>query len=96
TSVEVAPTTSLPEGITNNTFDEIVADASQRTGVPPSEIEVVSSDPETFNDASLGCPEPGRMYAQVITDGFVVLVDADGVVLDYRVAKSAGSWVFCK
>jgi hypothetical protein len=47
-------------------------DLSSRLGVPPEEIEFVSRAKKTWNDSSLGCPEPGMQYMQVITDGSVL------------------------
>lgn len=95
TTIDVATTMSLPEGLSQDVLQEIVADAADRTGAAAEDAEIVSVEPQTFNDASLGCPEPGKMYAQVLTDGFVVLVVADGVELDYRVAEDSNGAVLC-
>ena len=86
----------LPDGLGRDVLEGIVADASERTGVAIGEEEVVSIEAQTFNDASLGCPEPGKMYAQVLTDGFVVLLDSGGEELDYRVARQNESFVRCE
>lgn len=47
-----------------------IKDLAGRLGVPTSEIEVVSEEAVEWSDASLGCPEPEMMYAQVITPGY--------------------------
>ncbi len=96
TTSEVTVSVSLPDRFPQGLFDEILADASTRTGVPKSTIELLSVEPETFSDTSLGCPEPGKMYAQVMTPGFVVLLDADGVQLDYRVDERSELFVLCE
>ena len=44
--------------------------------VAEEQIRVVNVEPENWPDASLGCPEPGKMYAQVIVPGFRVLLEA--------------------
>ena len=44
--------------------------------VAEEQIQVVSVEPMNWPDASLGCPEPGKMYAQVIVPGFRVLLEA--------------------
>lgn len=41
-------------------------------------IEVVSSEAVDWSDTSLGAPEPGKMYAQVITPGFKIIYKAEG------------------
>ena len=44
----------------------------------------------TFGDGSLDCPEPGMAYAQVLTPGHVVQVEAEGRRFDVRVAGEGG------
>ncbi|MFL0800377.1 MAG: hypothetical protein K6L80_08020 [Agarilytica sp.] len=38
-----------------------------------SEIEVVSVENMTWADSSLGCPEQGKFYAQMLVDGYLVV-----------------------
>ena len=38
----------------------------------------------TWNDASLGCPEPGMSYTQALVDGWRIVVKAGGSTYDYR------------
>ena len=47
-------------------------DLANRLGVPVSEIRPGPAQRMTWEDASLGCPEPGVQYAQVETDGWVL------------------------
>jgi len=54
-------------------------------GVDITEISVVSSQEVQFNDSSLNCPQPGMMYAQVITEGYQVVVSAKEQSYDVRV-----------
>ncbi|MCI0396040.1 MAG: hypothetical protein L0332_19465 [Chloroflexi bacterium] len=41
---------------------------------------------ENFEDESLGVPEPGATYAQVITPGYVIVVEADERRYTYHAA----------
>jgi hypothetical protein len=59
-------------------------------GIATAATQVINSVPRDFPDASLGCPQPDMAYAQVITPGFQVLVEADGRRFDVRVAGTAG------
>lgn len=59
-------------------------------GIDPAVARVVSSEPRDFPDASLDCRQPGSAYAQVITPGFRVLVEASGRRFDVRVAGTDG------
>ena len=49
-------------------------------------ITVVTFSATDFPDASLGCPQPDQMYAQVITPGYQVILAVSGSEYDYRVA----------
>lgn len=66
---------------------EAVADA---LGVSSGTVRVISIEARDFPDGSLGCPQPGAAYAQVITPGHRVLVEADGRRFDVRVAGAVG------
>ncbi len=44
-------------------------DLARRLGLAPEAIRLVSVEAVEWSDASLGCPQPGMMYAQVITPG---------------------------
>jgi hypothetical protein len=51
--------------------------ASSYLQVAPDSLVVVAGEPHDWGDTSLGCPEPGRAYAQVITAGYLVTIDTD-------------------
>jgi hypothetical protein len=48
------------------------------------EIRVASVQSIEWRDASLGCPLEGFMYAQVITPGFQIILEAKGLQYDYH------------
>ncbi|MFN8482654.1 MAG: hypothetical protein U0768_06375 [Anaerolineae bacterium] len=60
------------------------ADLARRLGVATASTTVVQSEPMTWPDASLGCPQPGVMYMQVETPGYRVVLSAGGQEYDYR------------
>jgi hypothetical protein len=51
-------------------------DLARRLGLAPEAIRLVSLEAVEWSDTSLGCPQPGMMYAQVITPGFRVVLEA--------------------
>jgi hypothetical protein len=51
-------------------------DLAQRLSISVEQIEVVEARSVVWPDASLGCLQPGKMYAQVVTPGFVVVLEA--------------------
>jgi hypothetical protein len=59
-------------------------------GINETEARVISREQRDFADGSLDCPQPGTAYAQVITPGFRILVEANGRRFDVRVAGTGG------
>jgi hypothetical protein len=57
------------------------------------EAEVQSVQQVDWPDASLGCPEPDRMYAQVITPGYRVVLGLEGREFEYHIAGTRA--VYC-
>jgi hypothetical protein len=72
-----------------------IADAATVSGVDPSKITVVSAKPKTWNDGSLGCPQPGQLYTQALVPGYQVILDANGKKMDYR-ATASGDVKLCE
>jgi len=84
-----------PAAALADTHDGTADDIARQTvalalGIAPDSAKVISTVPRDFPDASLGCPQPDMAYAQVITPGFQVLVEADGRRFDVRVAGTTG------
>ena len=57
---------------------EAIEDLAQRQSVPASEVEVVSVEEVVWPDSSLGCPQPGMRYRQVLQDGMRIILRANG------------------
>ena len=45
---------------------------ARELGCAPEAIGVAEVRPITWPNAALGCPEPGRMYVQVLTPGYQI------------------------
>jgi hypothetical protein len=57
----------------------VVADAARRFKVTQTAVVLAQAERMTWTDTSLGCPEPGQMYARTIVPGFrVVAKTAEG------------------
>jgi hypothetical protein len=61
-----------------------VQDLAGRQGLAPEAVRVASVEAVEWPDASLGCPQPGMMYAQVITPGYRVVLEAEGQTYEYH------------
>lgn len=66
-----------------------VKDLAARLGISASNIIVAESREMTWPDASLGMPEPGMMYAQVLTDGFCIVLEAAGKRYEYHFSEGS-------
>lgn len=81
-SLEACP----PVDGVNELVEMARADLAQQLDISPDEIQVEDVEAEDFPDASLGVPEPGKSYAQVITPGYVILLEAEGETYEYHAA----------
>jgi len=71
------------------------ADLAQQSGVPVDQIKLVSMEAVEWSDTSLGCPQEGYMYAQVITPGYVMVLEAQGQSYEYH-TDTTTSVVWCQ
>jgi hypothetical protein len=74
---------------TDAALESIVAAIADELSVATEEIGVVSATPETWPDASLGCPQPDMLYAQVVTPGFRVIVEVAGEQIEFHTDERA-------
>lgn len=96
TPIELIPSTS-EEPKTHKSIEELIAlakaDLAQRLAIKIEEISTQSIVAKDWPDASLGCPKEGRLYAQVITPGHLIILRARGETYDYR---ASFNWItFC-
>ena len=59
-------------------------DLSQRLDIGEDEIEVLETRTVVWPDASLGCPQPGKVYAQSQMDGLLIRLGAKGQMYFYH------------
>jgi hypothetical protein len=84
-----------PTGVPADLLERIIAHALERAGgADRSDVRVVRSEVTTWNDGSLGCPQPGMMYTQALVEGYWVVLDIAGATHDYR-ATRRGSFIRC-
>ena len=57
---------------------------AERLGRTEAEIGVSRVEALEWPDSSLGCPQPGMMYAQVITPGYRLLLIVSGTTYEYH------------
>ena len=81
------PTATIPPAV-EQAAQIAIADLGRRLGVAAAQIVVKSSQPVDWPDTSLGCPQKGMMYAQVITPGHKVVLTVGGKDYTYHTSKS--------
>jgi hypothetical protein len=72
---------------------QAVADLSKQLGIPEANIKVASSEAVEWSDGSLGCPEPGMSYAQVITPGYRIVLQVSDKLYEYHTGEGAAAQV---
>ena len=86
----VVPSASIPREVRR----AVVADAARRFKVAASAVVLTQAEKVTWTDTSLGCPEPGHMYGQMIVEGFRITAKTDGGSLVYN-TDAGGNVVSC-
>lgn len=78
--------TSTTNGGTNMNpqVERAIVDLANRQGADRSEIIVESVESVEWRDSSLGCPQPGMAYAQVMTPGFRIILQLNGARYTYH------------
>jgi len=54
---------------------EAVTDLAARLDIDESDITVTANERVTWPDGSLGCPQPGMAYTQMLVDGSLVVLE---------------------
>lgn len=70
------------------------AEVAARTGAPEAQIAVIRVEEVVWGDASLGCPQPEDIYAQVITPGYRIILSHKGKEYVYH-SDQRGRVILC-
>ncbi len=65
-------------------IEQAKADLAQRLSIPASRINTLEARGVFWSDASLGCPQPGTTYTQVLTPGYLILLESGGNKFEYH------------
>jgi len=84
----VEPDGENPFGDLQQEVEFVLSDAAQKFDVSEDDIEVVEFSRVDWPDASLGWPQTGYLYPQVVVPGYFILIEVDteegAVELEYR------------
>ncbi len=77
-------------------IERATEDLMQAVGAGADEITVLSTEEVEWSDTGLGCQEPNKMYAQIITPGYLIVLESGGDTYDYHTgADPEGPLVQC-
>ena len=83
-----------PKSALQAKIDWTLQDAAQRTQLDAARLRVTLAEAVTWPDAALGCPEPGREYAQALVSGYRIRIAAGSEMLEYH-GSVRGQPFFC-
>lgn len=92
TSAAVVPTVN-PEA--QSAVDAALKDAASHLGADAASLRVDQVEARQWNDSSLGCPQPGDLYSQIVTPGFLIVISSDTRQLEYH-SDARARVVLCK
>lgn len=92
----VSPLSPLPTPLADSVASAAVAHLAAELEVPPEAVTILSSEAVEWPDASLGCPQPGMMYAQVVSPGYRFLMEVAGEQYDVHTDQTGQSVVICQ
>jgi hypothetical protein len=76
-------------------IEKAKVDLAQRLSIAETQINFVEATEVEWSDSSLGCPQPGMDYLQVITPGYRILLEANATQYEYHSNRDA-YFVFCE
>ena len=81
----MTPPAPTPDNIAlQGLIQTATADLASRLGIPADEITLAEFSEEEWSDSSLGCPQPGMSYLQVITPGYLIRLEANAQTYEYH------------
>jgi hypothetical protein len=84
------PSEPSPQGLVERTK----ADLATRLSISAYEISLIELAETEWSDSSLGCPQPGMNYLQVITPGYRIVFQVNDQVYEYHSDKNT-AFIYC-
>jgi len=81
------PSTPVPQGL-QSLIDKAKEYLSIRLSIPISQIQLADARDVVWSNSSLGCPQPGMAYAEVLTPGYLIFLNVNNKDYEYHAGKS--------
>jgi hypothetical protein len=86
-SATIDPSTHLPAGL-QDLIARAKEDLADQLSIRKDQISLVETIEVTWPDSSLGCPQKGVSYLQVLTPGYKIILEAGGNQYEYHSDES--------
>jgi hypothetical protein len=70
-------------------------DLALKLGIRVDDISIASAQAVSWPDSSLGCPQPGMAYSQVVTPGYLIQLEANGKMYEYHAGRG-NQVIYCE
>jgi hypothetical protein len=87
--------TPLPASSLNEMTEQARQDLARRLSISTEDINIIEARQVVWPDSSLGCPQPDRMYAGVLTSGYLIKLQFDNREFEYHAGKN-GAPFYCE
>lgn len=79
---------STPPGM-ESLIEKAREDLAERLLIDTSQISLLEAREVTWPNASLGCPQPGMAYADVLTPGYLIILKANDLAFEYHASRES-------
>lgn len=80
----LVPASATPDPNLAILMQRALAELKAKLNVNPDDIQQIRAAAVNWPDTSLGCPQPGMMYAQMVTPGYLILLGYGGKTYEYH------------
>lgn len=94
-NLEALSTSRPTEAGMRNLINKAIADLAQRLTVSKDEIVLLEATSVVWPDGSLGCPQQGMEYAQVLTPGYLIRLQSGEQIFEYHASRGT-TVIFCE
>lgn len=88
----------MPE-LSNPTVQYLITtatdDLANRISISKDQIQIKEATEVVWPNSSLGCPQPGMVYAEVLTPGYLILLNANNQDYEYHAGKNSEAF-YCE
>ncbi len=75
-TVNTSPTVVPVPSEAASVVDAVLGDAATHLGLSKDQLRVDQVESRQWPDSSLGCPQPGQLYSQIVTPGYLVVISS--------------------